>query len=49
MRPMSVRRASGTSVRMASEVTVPGLLKQTEKLKILSTVKSSIFFFPCRL
>lgn len=42
MRPASssVRRA-GPSVRMAADVTVPDLLKQTEKLKLLSTVSGS--------
>lgn len=35
---VSVRRAGPSSVRMASDVTVPDLLKQTEKLKLLSTV-----------
>lgn len=40
MRPASssVRRAGPSSVRMAADVTVPDLLKQTEKLKLLSTV-----------
>lgn len=44
MRPMPVRRASVSNVRMAasSEVTVPDLLKQTEQLKILSTVSSGL-------
>eukprot|EP00904_Undaria_pinnatifida_P006229 jgi/Undpi1/2736/HiC_scaffold_14.g06114.m1 len=37
MRPALMRRASPSSVRMASEVTVPDLLKQTEQLKLLST------------
>ena len=34
-----MRRASPSSVRMASDVTVPDLLKQTEQLKLLSTVR----------
>lgn len=43
MRPASssVRRAGSSTVRMASDVTVPDLLKQTEKLKLLSTVSEN--------
>ncbi|CAM9584170.1 unnamed protein product [Pylaiella littoralis] len=39
MRPASasVRRAGPSSVRMASDMTVPELLKKTEELKLLST------------
>lgn len=44
MRPSSIRRAGSSSVRMASEVTVPDLLKQTEKLKLLSTVSHLILY-----
>lgn len=46
MRPSTaVRRAGpGSAVRMATDVTVPDLLKQTEKLKLLSTVSERV---PC--